>query len=333
MPSVPHEMLVELLATSPQLLPPLLGDRLDAAARRHTLPGLRASDVLIQPTLSNASQLPVLFADLGLELRRPVDVHPRPPCLALTVEIQLTSDDDKPYSWIPYLGAQYHLLRAPTYLLVVTNDPAIAAWAAGPFRAGHLTLTPWVLGPADVPAITTLDEARRSLDMTLFSGIVHGREPIAVPIGRVLRQCLDEAPDDVGLFYWDAFVASLTPRNRKELDMLNVRNWVPRSDWAKEIFAKGLAEGQAQGVRQGLADGEAKTRAKDVLMLLDERRFSLEPKLRRRVLRCTDLAQLERWLRKAATAPSLEAVFSEPPSRHVGKTAVRRARARPRAQP
>lgn len=326
MPSVPHEMLVELLAKSPQLLPPLLGDRLDAAARRHTLPGLRASDVLIQPTPSNASQLPVLYADLGLELRRPVDVHPRPPCLALTVEIQLTSDDDKPYSWIPYLGAQYHLLRAPTYLLVVTNDPSIAAWAAGPFRAGHLTLTPWVLGPADVPAITTLAEARRSLDMTLFSGIVHGREPIAVPIGRVLRQCLDEAPDDVGLCYWDAFTASLTPRNRKELDMLNVHNWVPRSDWGKEAFAKGLAEGEARGILLG----EAKARAKDVLMLLDERRFSLEPKLRRRVSRCTDLDQLERWLRKAVTAPSLDAIFSEPPPRQVGKAAVRRARARPR---
>ena len=173
--------------------------------------------------------------------------------------------------------------------------------------------------------------------MTLFSGIVHGREPIAVPIGRVLRQCLDEAPDDVGLCYWDAFVSSLTPRNRKELDMLNVRNWVPRSDWAKEIYAKGLAEGQAKALAEGEAKGfrlgEAKTRAKDVLMLLDERRFCPEPKLRRRVLRCTDLAQLERWLRKAATAPSLEAVFSEPPPRHVGKTAVRRARARPRAQP
>ena len=76
MPSVPHEMLVELLATSPQLLPPLLGDRLDAAARRHTLPGLRASDVLIQPTLSNASQLPVLFADLGLECSNRCGVEP-----------------------------------------------------------------------------------------------------------------------------------------------------------------------------------------------------------------------------------------------------------------
>jgi len=329
MPSVPHEMLVELLAKSPQLLPPLLGDRLDAAARLHGIPGLRSPDLLIQPTPSAAAQLPVLVADLGLELRRPVDVHPRPPCLALTVEAQLTLDDDKPYSWIPYLGAQYHRTRAPAYLLVVTNDPTIAAWAAGPFRAGHLTLTPWVLGPADVPAIITLDEARRSLDMTLFSGIVHGREPIAVSIGRVLRQCLDEAPDDIGLCYWDAFNASLTARNRKELDML-LRDFQPRSDWSKEIYAKGLAEGEAKGEARGLLLGEAKARANDVLMLLDERRFSLDPKLRRRVSRCTDLALLERWLRKATTAPSIEAIFSEPPPRHLGKAAVRRARARPR---
>jgi len=317
MPSVPHEMLVELLAKSPHLLPPLLGDRLDAAARLHAIPDLRSPDLRIRTSQSTASQLPVLSADLGLELYRPSSVHPCDPCLALTVEAQLTLDEDKPYSWIPYLGAQYHRTHAPAYLLVVTNDPRIAAGAAGPFRAGHLTLTPWVLGPADVPAIITLEDARKSIDMTLFSGIVHGREPVAVPIGRVLRQVLDEAPDDIGLCYWEAFTASLTARNRKELDML-LRDFVPRSDWSKEIYARGLAE------------GEAKARAKDLLSLLEGRRFALDAKLRRRIASCTDLVKLESWFHKAITAKSIEAIFVEPASRHLGKAAVRRSRARAR---
>jgi hypothetical protein len=192
-----------------------------------------------------------------------------------------------------------------------------------------LSLEPWVLGPADVPAVTTIEEARRSLDMTLFSGIVHGREGVAVRIGLVLRQALDEAPDDVGLYYWDAFLASLSEPVRKELDM-QLQNFKPRSDWSKEIFAKGEAKGRAEG----LAEAEVTCRAKDILILLAARRLPPTPKLRRRVTECTDVAQLERWFRSAATAESLDSVFAaEPPPRRAGRAGARRASpARPRAR-
>ena len=239
------------------------------------------------------------------------------------MEVQLTKDEAKPFSWIAYLAGQHHRLQVPTYLVVITNDPAIAAWAAGPFRAGHLILEPWVLGPADVPAITTIEEARRSLDMTLFSGIVHGRERVAVRIGLVLRQALDEAPDDVGLYYWDAFLASLSEPVRKELDM-QLQDFKPRSDWSKEIFAKGEAKGRAEG----LAEGEALGHAKDILILLAARRITATPRFRRRITGCSDLAQLERWFRNAATAKSIDAVFAEEPRpQRTGKTATRRSSA------
>lgn len=232
MPSVPHEMLVELLATSPQLLPPLLGDRLDAAIDLDT--SIRHGDLCIRCGRSTASQVP--------------------------------------------------------------------------------------LGPADVPAITTIEDARKSLDMTLFSGIVHGREGVAARIGLVLRQALDEAPDDVGLYYWDAFLAALTKPVRKELDM-QLQRFQPRSDWSKEIYAKGEANG----------------RAKDILVLLALRGFTPTPALRQRVSECTDLAQLDRWFRSAATAESLDAVFvAGPAPRRSGKASLRRAsvaRARVRELP
>lgn len=329
MPSVPHEMLIELLAKSPQLLPPLLGDQLEAVAELD--PGLlHPSSLCIRSGQSTASQLPVLWADLGLELYRPATTHP---ATALTVEIQLTQDEDKPYSWIPYLGGQYHRLHVPAYLLVVTNDPVIAAWAAGPFRAGHLTLEPWVLGPADVPAITTLDEARQSLDMALFSGIVHGRERVAVPIGLALWQALEEAPDDVGLYYWDAFIASLSAPVRKELDM-QIPEFTPRSDWSKDIFAKGLAAGEAKGLAageaKGLTAGEAHGRAKDILLLLELRRLATTPRQRRLITQCTNIAQLDRWFRNAVTAKSIDAVLAREPSpRPASKPRSRRALAPP----
>ena len=184
-----------------------------------------------------------------------------------------------------------------------------------------------MLGPGDVPAITSLEEARQSLDMTLFSGIVHGREMVAVQIGLVLRRALDEAPDDVGIHYWDAFLASLSEPVRKELDML-LPTFQPRSDWSKEIFAKGEAK--------GLAEGEAKGRVKDILVLLAIRGIALTPKLRRRLHECTDLDRLDRWFRNAATAESIEAVFSvegSPPSsssKAVRRPAASRSRVRER---
>lgn len=94
----------------------------------------------------------------------------------------------------------------------------------------------------------------------------------------------------------------------------------PRSDWSKEIYAKGQAKG----------------RVEDILVLLAIRGIGLTPRLRRRIHECTDLAQLDRWFRNAATAESIEAVFDEgaPPPR--GKVAMRRsslARSRVRERP
>lgn len=163
--------------------------------------------------------------------------------------------------------------------------------------------------------------------MTLFSGIIHGREMIAARIGLVLRQALDEAPDDVGIHYWDAFLASLSKPVRKELDML-LPTFQPRSDWSKEIFAKGIAEGEVLGETKG----EVKGRVKDILVLLAIRRIAVTPKLRRRIHECTDLEQLDRWFRSAATAESIEAVFSAEGSPQRRSAVARsRGRERPRA--
>ena len=96
----------------------------------------------------------------------------------------------------------------------------------------------------------------------------------------------------------------------------------------EEIFAKGEAK--------GLAEGEAKGRVKDILVLLAIRGIALTPKLRRRLHECTDLDRLDRWFRNAATAESIEAVFSvegSPPSsssKAVRRPAASRSRVRER---
>jgi hypothetical protein len=160
-----------------------------------------------------------------------------------------------------------------------------------------VTLRPWVIGPANVPAITDPEVARRSLSLTLLSGIVHGNEPVAVDIGLALAAALDASPDDVGLYYWDGLLAALGDAIREALEM-QLRNFKPRSEWGRNLLAKGEAE--------GLAKGEAAGRAKSILDLLDARGLSPDATLRQRIVACTDLALLERWFRRATTASSID---------------------------
>jgi hypothetical protein len=159
--------------------------------------------------------------------------------------------------------------------------------------------------------------AKRSLPLTFVSGIVHGRERTAVRIGLALAHALQGSDDDGLGIYWDAFLASLSKAVRKELEMeLRVHvseSWRPKSDWGKDIFAKGEAKGRAEGEAKGAAVGEVIGRtagiAEAILTVLEQRRLPITPALRTRVTVCNDLPLLERWLRRATTAASIEEAF------------------------
>jgi hypothetical protein len=57
------------------------------------------------------------------------------------------------------------------------------------------------------------------------------------------------------------------------------------------------------------AEGEARGEAKALLLVLKERGFCVSDALRERVESCTDTAELETWLGRAATANSIDEVF------------------------
>lgn len=68
-------------------------------------------------------------------------------------------------------------------------------------------------------------------------------------------------------------------------------------------FAEGEAKGEARGRAEGEAKGEARGRATAILEILEERGLSISGAARKRILACTDLDQLKRWTRQAATVP------------------------------
>jgi hypothetical protein len=301
MASLLHETIVELIAEHPELLVPALREQLGE------LPDV---ELHCRRGESSTSKVPPLRADLGLELHRPGELEP---FAAITIEVQLGKDETKPFSWLLYHAGQHYRLRVPSYLLVITNDPEVAAWAAGPFRSGMVTMRPLVIGPTQLPPVTDPEEAKRSLERTFLSGLVHASEPVAVDIGLALAAALGAAPDDTGLYYWDTLLATLGDALRSTLEM-QLEDWKPRSEWGKRLFADGEANGRAQGRDEGRAEGRdegrAEGRATSILDLLDARGFALEPTLRQRITACKDLGVLTQWLRRAATAASSEEVFA-----------------------
>jgi hypothetical protein len=71
-----------------------------------------------------------------------------------------------------------------------------------------------------------------------------------------------------------------------------------QSDFARRYFSQGEAEGEARG--------EARGEAKAVLAVLDAREINVPDEIRTKIINCTDLDQLGVWIRRAATAHTIE---------------------------
>jgi predicted transposase/invertase (TIGR01784 family) len=86
--------------------------------------------------------------------------------------------------------------------------------------------------------------------------------------------------------------------------------------WLAQGEARGLAKGEARGLAKGeakgKAEGKAEGQARAVLAFLEARGLAVTAAQRARILGCTDLEQLDRWVRQAATAKTTAALFAAP---------------------
>lgn len=183
-------------------------------------------------------------------------------------------------------------------------DPAVAKWAAGPFCIGDMTLRPWVIGPEHMPPITSVTEARRSVEMAFLSGMAHRDSPVAKDIGHTLHRVLGSSEHEHAGILWDIFITSVDEAARRALEM-ELGDWVPRSDWGRKVFAEGKVKGRAEGRKEGMAEGEALA----LLLLLRTRRIRLTAPQRQRIQSCREVRRLRTWFRRAVTAATATEVF------------------------
>ncbi|MEU4653224.1 hypothetical protein AB0G32_04625 [Streptomyces sp. NPDC023723] len=220
----------------------------------------------------------------------------------LAVEAQGKKDPDKPASWAYYVSYLWTKYRVPTALLVVCQDHATAKWAqravnSGPLQLPTLTLRPVVAGPHNMPVITDPEEARADLFLASLAAITHAADTSVNAILKALSTALQDVPEDIIDPIVEFTAQGLGNRPAKQL-------------WRK-LVAVDLSFYKSYISEEIRDEGRAQRGAADVLLVLEQRGLDVSDDIRGHITDCEDLETLDRWLRRAVTAPTAEAIFED----------------------
>lgn len=284
-PSNLHELLVELFRFQPQLVPELLTGVLDVPVPTFDSVRSESSDAVdLVPTEYRADAVVVLTDDTG-------------PVLAVVIEVQLRRDADKAWTWPVYIATLRARLRCPVELLVVSPDRAVAGWCGQPIRLGlgEAVVRPLVLGPDLVPVVDEPDRSAGSVELTVLSALAHADSPHARAVLGTLLHLLQGVESGRGFDYLGLVYAALPSAARRHLeDLVKTDIDFQHSEFAQWLKAEWKAEGEAEG------------EARAVLTILAARGVEVPEQTRRRITACTDLDQLDTWVRRAATAETID---------------------------
>jgi hypothetical protein len=234
----------------------------------------------------------------------------------VVVEVQLRVAARKRQTWPAYVATLHARLGCPAMLLVVCPDPAVATWCAQPIVITDpgLVLTPVVLGPRQVPVVTDVETARRHPELTVLSALAHGGRADPSPVFRALLAAIDVMDHDHADLYTDLVFTALPAAARAWMeDFMTTAAYRHESEFARRLGsrfkAEGVAEGKAEGKAEGIAEGKAEGEASALLAILDARHVQVPDDIRADLMACTDTAQLEAWIRRAATADKIQDVL------------------------
>lgn len=80
-------------------------------------------------------------------------------------------------------------------------------------------------------------------------------------------------------------------------------NYVPKTEWEREHYNRGLTEGETRG--------EARGEAKALLRILATRNLSITHDQHQLIEQCRDIRLLERWIERALSARMAAEVFTD----------------------
>ncbi|WP_282780543.1 MULTISPECIES: hypothetical protein [unclassified Nocardia] len=280
-------MVIDLFRQRPQLAVELLTLAGDQQLPRFDNARLESGDFPdICPTEYRADTVVVLTEDST-------------PVLAVVVEVQLRPDGDKTWSWPVYLTTLRARLRCATVLLVLCPDEHTAHRCRTPITvAPAFVLTPTVIGPANVPAVTDARSTVANPELAVLSAIAYRNRPERDAVLTALVEGALDVPH--GKMYVDLVMAILPRTARSFLEtLMTTGTYQYKSEFARRYFSEGEARGQAQG------------EARALLTVLHERGMVLPESAVTRIHECDDTELLNTWIARAVTAGSLDEVFDD----------------------
>ncbi|MEL5956353.1 hypothetical protein AADR41_16560 [Streptomyces sp. CLV115] len=219
----------------------------------------------------------------------------------LAIEAQGKKDPRKTASWPYYVSYLHNRYGLPVLLLVVCQDQATAEWAARPISIGvrqwqTLTLNPLVAGPHNMPVITDVAEARKDLALATLAAITHADNPDVGAILKTLSAALRDTPEAIADPIVELTAQGLgnRPAAQQWRNLVAVDLSFYKSPLSEEIRDEGRAEGRAEGL----------------LLVLEARGIALDEETREKITGCDDPQLLRQWLNRAATATTVEDVFT-----------------------
>jgi hypothetical protein len=287
--------LVRFFLNRPELAPMLLSEALGVAVPHYTETRIEAADLTNLLPAEYRADVVVLLID-------------GKPVLGIVVEVQLEPDTRKRFSWPAYVVGLRAKFECPCCLLVVTTNERTARWASEPISVGPgTTFCPFVLGPEGVPVVTDPQKALRFPELAVMSVMTHGQGDVdtAVKLASLAAQAAQATQtldSDMQALYLDLIESALGEAARKAFAML------PETyQFTGPSYLKGEAVGEARGKAEGKAEGKAQA----VLAVLEARGFYPTEQQRQRILACTDLEQLNTWVRKAVALVDVEELFAQ----------------------
>jgi Arc/MetJ-type ribon-helix-helix transcriptional regulator len=313
MASLKHEAIVRLFRNRPELAPELL-HVLQVPLPAYTQTRIESAELTdIEPAEYRADTV-VLLGD-GKPDSKPV--------LGIIVEVQLSRKERKRFTWPAYMALLRARFECPTCVLVFTASESMATWCGRSIELGPSNVfTPLVVAPATMPLIDDQAAARCAPELAVLSCIAHGQDPDADAVARsayaTLLAVTELLSDDRQLLYHDLVSTALPEAARIALEKLMASgNYEFQSDFARKYLTKGREEGLEKGREEGLEkglekgreEGEVAGQAKALLAVLESRGMRISKKARTRILACTDIEQIDAWLRKAASVASVDELF------------------------
>lgn len=235
MPSIRHEMPLELLRHAPELIVRLVRELFGIDLGKN---------VSLEETKDsfNDARLTIYYADLVLIGEEAASV----------VELQLSIDPDKLVRWPYYTAGVHSIFRKKTWLVVITFDPKVAEWARRPIETFQHGFTPLVIGPSEIPRITDPAQARKEPELAVLSAMAHARnaggEEVALAALTSASELAHEDEKRAKLLA-DMVFCVVNKNARKILEaMMKAQGYEYQSDFARKYVAEGRREGREEGL-------------------------------------------------------------------------------------